>query len=131
MAGGFGQLHLHVRRGQRPLANLDFAQLSASRTRLRLVEQFRLPKREVGRQVSRDCLSHSPRGRFDASKGGVFSGHLRIVQIDSKFSGEAFDQFLIFGSPFTSEHKSILKLTTAEVPPSRRASIPKLAAITY
>jgi len=131
MAGCFRQRQRHVRGGQGPLTDFHVTEISASRTRLRLVEQLGLLKGEVLGDVADDSVAKSTRGGFDASKGSVFPSDLLGVQIDVKSLGEPLDRLLVFESPIILEHKFILELRNAERGKRRRRSIPKFAEISY
>jgi len=78
-----------------------------------VVEQLGLLKGEVLGDVPDDSLAKSACGRFDASKGSVFSNDMLAVQIDAKFLGESLDRSLVFQGPIISEHAFILELRNA------------------
>ena len=131
MAGCFRQRHGHVRGGQGPLTDFHIAKISASRTRLRSVEQLGLLKSKVLGDVADDSFPKSTRRGLDASKGSVFSSDLLVVQIDVEFLGKSLNRLLVFESPIISDHEFILELRNAERRQQRRVSISKFAEISY
>jgi len=97
MTYGFRQADRPLGRRESAVVNFHRTEFLASGTGLILVEQLGLLDGEFFHDMSSDGLPHLTGGGFDAGKGGLFSGQVVGLQIDSDFFGHGFECLLIFG----------------------------------
>ena len=131
MTGRFGKLNERVAGRQISLADFDRAQSLARGTSLRLVQEFGLLEGQILGDLPSDGFPELAGSGLDAGKGGIFSSDILVLQIDTEFFGELFDNALIFVGPCALEHAFILELRISERGKNDAASISKFAKLSY